>query len=319
MKTLCSNVIRLPSGATLKDFILVLEKGETNLFTDNIEVCVPESHAIYEEQIEAIDDKACVGCFNCLDIGEIDYISIQGSPSIKPTGFPLKEICEGCFQGKFFQFGPAPTKLSEHTKRDERLIANPLAALLLWNLSEEPSNTFFCSSPSWELSLNTANPLDEREGHLDIVISTPGRKLIYVLEGKSSVDALLRDTNREQWERYYDQVMNIGALYDYSVIFSYVIGGDELALYPNNLMNLPHHWRREEFYDFISINNKQFLSIESLRSLRAFQISMDPEWCWENWFPALFSEESSVGILSGGIITRKKDVYRLEKAPWIKG
>lgn len=250
MKIICDNVIRLHSGATFEDFISVIE-GHSPIIRDTVEICVPESYAIRDNNIQNINGDRCFGCFNCIDIGEIEYVTPQGVPTLYAEGnIPLAGICNRCFQGDYITFGPAAYRLSNHTTRDETRITNPLSALYLWRLSCNPSNTFFCSSPSWEVSLPTTNLLDEREGHLDIVVSSAGERIICVLEGKSSLDSLLRDIMRDQWNRYNDKLHQIASDNDFMLFFSYVIGGEELGLYPIG-DNIPHHNRRNEFYEFI--------------------------------------------------------------------
>lgn len=306
----------MPSGANLEYFLSVV-KGHSAKVTEIIEVCVPDSYAIQGNNIEKINRDRCYGCFNCIDIGEIEYITPQGIPSLYKDGnILLSTICNHCFKGDYVTFGPASKKLSNHTKKDETRITNPLAALYLWRLSANPSNILFCSSPNGEVSLSTTNPLDQREGHLDVVVSPTEKKVICVFEGKSSLDSLLRDIIRDQWNRYNDNLHQVADDTGFMLFFSYVIGGEELGLYPTS-DKIPHHNRRNEFYQFISENNKRFISIHSLRTLRACQICLDPTWNWEEWFSELFSNENFVGLLSGGIVMRKDDIYYLQKAPWI--
>ncbi|TGC07013.1 PD-(D/E)XK nuclease family protein [Methanolobus halotolerans] len=316
MKTFCENSIRMPSGATLDHFLKAVS-NETTLNREFIEICTPNSHALKGANIGDIDNKLCFGCLNCIDVEEINYLTVQGSPSQFKTNISLQNTCNKLFQGKYTRFGPAADKLANHSMQKETEISNPLGTLIIWNLSRDPTRTFFCSSPSGELSINTSNHLDSREGHLDITICSPQDKIVCVLEGKASVAAMLRDISRDQWDRYKSQLEKESKENNYTLIFSYLVGGNEIGLYPEN-SDAPHSTRRLELYKYIEEKNLRFISIEALRSLRAYQLSISKEWNWETWFPKLFADNRFIGLLAGGIVTKENDVYSLRKAPWCK-
>ncbi|MFW9890003.1 MAG: hypothetical protein ACFFER_17610 [Candidatus Thorarchaeota archaeon] len=158
--------------------------------------------------------------------------------------------------------------------------------------------------------------MDEREGHLDVVLASPDLSLVITLEGKKTVEDALSSRHRGQWNRYRSVVEESATNRDYVCLFSYLIGGSELPLYPPGV-GAPHHMRRSEFFDLIRPNHRRFISIEALRALRVFKISRDPEWSWESFLPKLFSDPSFLGIVSGGIIYREDNRFQLEPAPWI--
>ena len=316
MEIICKNVLRLQSGATFSDLLSMPENIAKNQ-TDVIEICLPNSYAVKEKRVQNIDSEKCFGCLNCIDNNEIEFVNNQFVPKVdRDQNISLSSMISKYFLGDYPNLPSSANKLSRHSSTDETRIAHPMAAFYLWRLSSDPSRTFFCSSPSWELSLPTTNPWDQREGHIDVVVLSYSTKTVFVLEGKSTLDSFLRDRQRDQWNRYYQSLKNTAAGYGYKMLFFYSIGGDELGLYPS-IQGIPHHGKRKEFYDFIVENDKRFLSLESLRVLRAWQISSDSGWNWEQWFPRLYESKDFVGFLSGGVVVKDGEEFNLKRAPWV--
>ena len=318
MESTSKNVVNLGSGATFKD-LLKMNEDELLRSTNLIEICLPNSYAIEGDgaNIRDINGERCFGCLNCLSDSEIAFITPQFVPTLKEAGnTPLTSICKEHFLGSYPKRPISMNRFSRHTETDETTITNPISALFLWRLSVSPDRTFFCCSPSWEISLPTTGPNDQREGHIDVVVLSFSTKKICVLEGKSTLDNLLRDRLRDQWNRYYGSLKQAADELGYELFFFYLIGGEELGLYPE-AGDIPQHPRRREFYQFISENDKRFISLESLRALRARQLSIDPAWNWEEWFYKLYGTKDFIGILSGGIVIKRDEQFRLEKAPWV--
>ena len=316
MEIICRNVLRLKSGATFSD-LLSMTEDESLKYVDMIEICVPESYAVTEKKLSSINSDKCFGCLNCIDNGEIEHINSQFVPSInEKDSLLLSSIVRKYFCGVYPKTESPANKLSIHSSKDETRISNPMAALYLWRMSANPLRTFFCSSPSWELSLPTTDPLDQREGHIDVTVISHSTRTICVLEGKATLESLLRDIMRNQWNRYYESLKKTAEEFGFNLLFFYSIGGNELGLYPD-VEGIPHHSRRKEFYDFMKEDGKRFISLEALRQLRARQISVDLGWNWEKWLWKLYNIEGFVGVLSGGIVMKNDSRFELKAAPWI--
>lgn len=316
MEIICKNVLRLKSGATFSD-LLSMTENEAQKYADIIEICVPGSYAVSEKKLSFINPDKCFGCMNCIDNGEIKYINSQFVPSANAKDhLLLSSTVKRYFGGTYPKPESSANKLSIHSSKDETRISNPMAALFLWRLSANPMKTFFCSSPSWEISLPTTDPHDEREGHIDVTVISYSMRTICVLEGKATLETLLRDRMRNQWNRYYESLKMTAEEYGFKLLFFYSIGGNELGLYPD-VEGIPHHSRRNEFYNFLNGDGKRFISLEAFRQLRARQISVDFGWNWEKWLWELYNIEGFVGILSGGIVVKNGSKFELKAAPWI--
>lgn len=316
MEIICKNVLRLKSGATLSG-LLSMTESESLKQADIIEICVPDSYAVHKEDISSINSDKCYGCLNCIDKGELEYVSSQFVPSInEKNNLSLSSVVRRYFDGTYPKVESKANKLSIHSSKDETRISNPMAALYLWRLSANPLRTFFCSSPSWELSLPTTDPYDQREGHIDVTAISYATRTVCALEGKATLESLLRDRMRDQWNRYHDSLKRTAEEFGFKLLFFYSIGGNELGLYPH-VEGIPHHGKRDEFYDFLNEDSKRFISLEALRQLRARQISVDFDWNWEKWFWELYNRDDFVGILSGGIVVKNGSKFELKAAPWI--
>lgn len=315
MKILCENVINMHSGATFGDLLSMPESNSLKL-ANIIEICVPESYAVNEKNLSSINPDKCFGCLNCVDNGELKYVNSQFVPlTNQENSFPLASLVKRYFNGAYPETESPSNKLSNHSSKDETRISNPMAALFLWRLSANPFRTFFCSSPSWELSLPTTDPLDQREGHIDVTVISYATRTVCVLEGKATLEALLRDRARDQWNRYRESLKRTAEEFGFKLLFFYSIGGNELGLYPR-LEGIPHHGKRDEFYNFIKEDGKRFISLEALRQLRARQISLDLSWNWEKWLWELYEIDNFVGLLSGGIVVKNGSTFELKAAPW---
>jgi len=311
MRICCDRIVKLKSNKF--EYFLSKLRNDKNFDFDLLEVCVPNGYAISKPSIDDIDENKCTGCLLCLNKSDAKFIKENDSPSYKDSNRDLENISNQFFLGNYNDFSFSD-KLKRHSKKSETTITNPLGGMYFWVLSEDPNDIYLRTSPNWELSIDTTYPLDEREGHLDIVIAS-GSNFIFVLEGKSSVRSLLDSEGREQWSRYKDNILRKANEYGFNAFFSYLIGGEELPLYPQN-SSAPHHNERNEFYDFISKDDKKFISIEALRALRAFQLGRKNSFSWEKYFPSLFKSKRIKGILSGGIVYKREN-YELGKAPWV--
>jgi len=311
MKIFTDRVIRLKSRK-FEDFLSELRR-KNSFNQDILEICVPDGYALDSPSLKKINEERCTGCLLCVDFDDLNSIKENDVPSETHEYTEISEIAKGLFLGEykptFFS-----TKLENHTQKSETTITNPLGALYFWRLSKNPNNTYIRTSPNWELSINTTNILDEREGHLDIVVASERKKII-VMEGKTSVNSLLSSRLREQWARYGNEIISKSSKFGFDAFFTYLIGGEELPLYPIS-SSAPHHRLRAEFYDFISENDKKFISIEGLRALRLYQLAIDNSFCWEDHLSPLLNDKNFKGLLSNGLVYQDSD-FVLKKAPWV--
>ncbi|MFW9889325.1 MAG: hypothetical protein ACFFER_14150, partial [Candidatus Thorarchaeota archaeon] len=68
----------------------------------SLEICVPDSYALRGEGLESIIPERCTGCMACIDQGEVEYITRQGVPTSKDSGYKsLHQIASTLFQGSY--------------------------------------------------------------------------------------------------------------------------------------------------------------------------------------------------------------------------
>jgi len=281
-----------------------------------VEICVPNSYAINGNTIADINKEKCTGCLLCLEKSDRVYVNKNDSlTNVKnKDNISLKEIASQCFKGKYINCF-FTSKLSAHSSKNETKITNLMGALYLLYLSKKPKSTFFCSSPNWELSIYTETKGDEREGHLDIVVYSSEKLDLFILEGKNCVKSLLDSRNRDQLQRYEKGVSGLLENVTCDVFYSFLIGGNESALYPSGIG--PHNNLKDNFFTFIEKNNAKFISIEALRALKAYNMEIDNNFCWEDDLKPLFLNHNFYGLVSGGIICKVNSKFKLLKAPWI--
>lgn len=306
----------LPSSSRIVD--LIEFAGHPGPF-EKMQICVPNSigfNETYEEEdIGLISEDTCYGCLCCLENNDALSLNKNGTPCTDKSQINFSELSRSLFQGRFMKVGPNPTKFWKHSEANEKNHTTPIAANLLLFLSKQRKDVALRCSPNWELSIDTMDPDDHREGHLDLVLVSYTERKILVAEVKSSVNSLLRDKNRDQWFRYKEQIYNEVTQKNFEFIFIYIIGGDEYSLCPPNDSNCPtmSNNRRSEFYEFIHDNNKKFISLEALRAIKLQKLSTHREWYWEKWLYEIFSSEKNIGLISGGIINNS---FTLQPCGW---
>jgi hypothetical protein len=318
MQLVANRRVILPVGfRTLEDFLEAcnsrLENRKAAFGTFElglVEVCVPDGLAMSSG---SIDELKCFGCLACVEQKDGDYLTIATVPSDDPSGVKIQDVALTCFQGKYVIFN-TDSGLARHSGGDEERVTNPLGTIFIWQLSENSLETFFCCSPSTELSIEKAKVIAEREGHLDITLASLGKKSLFVLEGKKSVTGFIRDAPREQWKQYSPTVRKLAKTHSFECTFSYLIGGDELAMYPPSVQ--PHSPEHDMFRKIVEEDSKRFISLESLRALKAWKLSVDNGWTWEEHLVPLFKDPCFIGLVAGGTIMRRDGDWVLEKAPW---
>jgi len=307
MIILNNRLAKLPLSARLNDLF--------NFFKDNgsfdsMETCSPGcigfKRDYEEENINLISPSECFGCLCCLEENDANAFSFSGVPIMSSDEEDtFTHVAKTLFKGRYVNVGPNPNKFHAHSSLNEKAHTTPIAANLFLFLSSSYNDIAIRSSPNWELSIDTTDPRDPREGHLDLVVANGKKKRLVVGEVKSSITSFLRDTRRDQWKRYNDAIHNEAKNNGYEALFLYIIGGEEVPCYPKGATDCPSPAtdRREEFYDFILKENKRFISLESLRSLKLLKL-VNNNITWEKHLFSLLSE-NVCGLLSGGVVNRE--------------
>jgi hypothetical protein len=196
---------------------------------------------------------------------------------------------------------PLIRRFNEYTGNlDERNFTNPLIACYLWELSL--GKAFVSCSPNHELGLDIPLLLGEREGHLDITLRTflGDKKFLFVGEGKRNVTALLNDSSREQQKKYENCIRAIAFSHKFTPLFSYVVGGEEEAMYPSTVEGVPGRLYRDKFFHDVLIRKKRFISLHALRGLGVLYIASGGKLGLENTLFPLFENEEVYGLVLGG-------------------
>lgn len=306
MISLNRRIAKLPLSARIADLLSFCEKSRG---FEQMQICVPDSTGFRKDytqlDLDLISKSSCFGCLCCLEKGDADAFDINGVPTIS-NHESFSKISAKLFKGTYAEVSPNPRKYWTHTSLNEKGHTTPISANLLLFLSSNPNDVVIRCSPNWELSIDTTDSEDPREGHLDLIVVNCVRKKILVGEVKSSVTNLLRDRRRDQWDRYNKEIEREIHKKGYDGIFLHIIGGDEFSLYPE-IDGVPYSPtnRREEFYDFMNKGSKRFISVEALRALKLQKLSTHPNISWEDYLFKLFSQKSILGLISGGSVDKK--------------
>ena len=306
----------MPSSARVSDLLNLCKTREAEF--EKLEMCAPDSMGFNRDHdsldIGLISKSRCFGCLCCLERNNADSFDPDGVPSFGEK-HTFSDLAQSLFQGRFVTVGPNPNRFIKHSMSDEKVHTTPIAANLLLFLSRDYSNIFVRCSPSWELSIDTADAYDPREGHLDLTVVNCQKEIVLVAEVKASVHSLLGDKRREQWSRYRTPIFEAARERGFISMFTYIIGGDEYSLYPSDTGSpMSPGNRTQEFFDYIIKENKYFMSLESLRALKIQKMTLNREWSWEKWLWRLFSSSDFLGLVSGGVVDRN---LSLHKAPWL--
>lgn len=314
MIILNKRIAKLPPAARIADLFNFCK--EMGVF-EQMQICVPNSIGFrndYEPlDLGLISKSSCFGCLCCLEKGDADAFDKNGVPSKLDHNEKFNKISATLFRGNYVDVSPNPTRYWQQTSSNEKAHTTPISANLLLFLSTRYDNVVMRCSPNWELSIDTTDSDDPREGHLDLIIVNCEEKKGLVAEVKSSAANLLRDRRRDQWDRYNKEIEEETHKRGYESIFLYIIGGDEYWLYPAGIEGVPttHNNRRNEFYEFIRKGSKRFISVEALRGLKIQKLTTHPNLSWEDLLFRIFSQRNVLGLISGGIIDEKLNLMSL--------
>jgi hypothetical protein len=312
------------SPSPLNEFLDVMDGVDSpnnHIHPNEIAVCRPGGWDAFDlgnwsGDFSNILSQSCYGCMACVDrAAAITGFTNNGAP-VGPRGTPPVGLAfiDQAFQGSVWRFDPNRVGLAQRSSQSEENTNNPLAAMLVWRLSQNPEKTYFsCSPQPGELEIRTGDP---RPSKLDIVVGEINSKFITVLEGKTDAQASVTSRMQRQWPRYQPALQNTCTPREFNFCFAYVIGGDEQAMYPPSSLGITTSTIRQSFFNFISQGEKRYISLEALRAMYLWKLVKDPGFTWEKEVVPLFAQESFVGIVSGGVVRRQSSGYVLEKAPW---
>ncbi|RFT16369.1 MAG: hypothetical protein OP8BY_1547 [Candidatus Saccharicenans subterraneus] len=317
MKLLNDRIAKIEPPATIKKFLNLTKENKQ---FEKIEMCFPNSFGFKRNYFIAdtglISQNNCFGCLCCIEKDDANSFDNNGVPIKANNEYLFENISYNLFKGLFIKVGPNPKKFWLYTASDEKNHTTPILANLLYYLSKNINDIAIRCSPNWEISIDTADKKDPREGHLDLAIVNYKERKLIVGEVKSSIINLLRDIKRDQWARYKSSIEKISSICGYKSIFCYFIGGDEFSLYPPADSDRPKiaNDRAVEFFEFIKKDDKIFISLEAIRGLKIQKLSTHPNLSWEDClFKVFYKSNSNLGLISGGVLTRE---LKLLRCPW---
>lgn len=312
------------SPSPLSDFLDVMDSVRSpnnHIQVNEIAVCRPGGWdafdlANWSGDFANIKSQDCYGCMACVDqTATISGFTNNGAPVGSAVAPPIDlAFIDQAFQGRVWSFTPNRAGLSGKSRQSEENTNNPLAAILVWRLSQNPEMTYFsCSPQPGELEIRTQDP---RPAKLDVVVGEIDSKFITVLEGKTDAQASIASRTQNQWARYQPALRVACTARKFEFCFAYVIGGDEQAMYPLSSPGAVMNTIRDRFFHFISTGGIKYISLEALRAMYLWKLVKDSAFTWEKDVVPLFAQENFVGIVSGGVVRMQNSGYVLEKAPW---
>lgn len=267
-----------------------------------------------------IDVNKCTACLAC-QIGVAkyhDHVDEYGIPAQKGC-YSYADLAKLFFNGNYACYPsmhnsvrPMIKRFDEYTGNlDERNFTNPLIACYVWELAD--GKAFVSCSPNHELSLDVSLLSGEREGHLDVTLRTFLRdeRFLFVGEGKKNVAALLNDSSREQQKKYEKHIREIASSLEFNVLFSYVVGGNEEAMYPSTVKGVPNYIYRNKFFHDVLNRKKRFVSLHALRGLGVLHIASSGKVCLESTLFPLFENEEVYGLVLGGPVLYENNRFVL--------
>jgi hypothetical protein len=315
------------SPSHLGDFLDVMDGVRSpinHIQVNEIAVCRPGGWDAFDltnwsGDFANIQSQDCYGCMACVDqTAIISGFTNNGAPVGSAVAPPMDlAFIDQAFQGSVWSFTPNPAGLALKSRQSEENTNNPVAAMLVWRLSQNPERTYFsCSPQPGELDIHTGGTGDLRNAKLDVVVGEIDSKFFTVLEGKTHAQASITSRGQDQWARYQPALQDACTHREFDFCFAYVIGGDEQAMYPVSSPGAVSNGIRDRFFNFISSGGKKYISLEALRAMYLWKLVKDNAFTWERDVVPLFAQEDFVGIVSGGVVRTQNGSYVLEKAPW---
>lgn len=235
-------------------------------------------------------------------------IFINNRVVVNPSKLYLDEFINGCIKNelaleeKLISIDDNMIKndkiFLEYYSKSEVSKTTPIACHILYYISKHSNKTFFRSDPYSGINIST--PEDPRDGKLDLVIFNILEKRLLIIESKKDLKSLIRDKNRDQWNKYKNQIEELSLKNNIEYSYFILIGGKEEEVYPKNSINLvPQYDQRDRFYEYIK--DKRFVSLSFLHTLFKLKIEKKKIF-WENFF---FNEDYK-GLLSNGYVDKKQ-------------
>ena len=235
-------------------------------------------------------------------------IFINNRVVVNPSKLYLDEFINGCIKNelaleeKLISIDDNMIKndkiFLEYYSKSEVSKTTPIACHILYYISKHSNKTFFRSDPY--SGINISSPEDPRDGKLDLVIFNILEKRLLIIESKKDLKSLIRDKNRDQWNKYKNQIEELSLKNNIEYSYFILIGGKEEEVYPKNSINLvPQYDQRDRFYEYIK--DKRFVSLSFLHTLFKLKIEKKKIF-WENFF---FNEDYK-GLLSNGYVDKKQ-------------
>lgn len=186
----------------------------------------------------------------------------------------------------------------EHYSKSEVSKTTPVACHILYYISKHNNKTYFRSDPYSGINIST--PQDPRDGKLDLVIFNILERKLLIIESKKDLKSLIRDKNRDQWNKYKNQIEELSLKNNIEYSYFILIGGKEEEIYPKGSINLvPQYDQRDRFYEYVK--DKRFVSLSFLHTLLKLKIEKKNIF-WENFF---FNKDYK-GLLSNGYVDNKQ-------------
>lgn len=235
-------------------------------------------------------------------------IFINNRVVVKPSKLYLDQFINGCIkhnlalEEKLISIDNSLIKndkvFLEYYSKSEVSRTTPIACHILFFISKHTQKTYFRSDPY--SSINISTPEDPRDGKLDLVIFNTSERKLLIIESKKDLKSLMRDKNRDQWNKYKNQIEELSLKKNIEYSYFILIGGKEEEIYPKDSINLvPQYDQRERFYEYIK--DKRFVSLGFLHTLFKLKIEKKNIF-WEN----LFFNKDYKGLLSAGYVDKKQ-------------
>lgn len=241
-------------------------------------------------------------------------IFINNRIVVKPSKLYLEQFINGCIKNEL-KLEEKLVSIDDNTIKNDKIFlenysksevskTTPIACHILYYLSKHSNKTYFRSDPYSGVNINT--PEDPRDGKLDLVIFNTLEKKLLIIESKKDLKSLIRDKNRDQWNKYKNQIKELSLKNNIKYAYFILIGGKEEEIYPKNSINLvPQYDQRDRFYEYIK--DKKFVSLGFLHALFKLKIGKKNVF-WENFF----FNENYKGLLSIGYIDKKQKLQPLK-------
>lgn len=310
-----------PKNKKFSNFLGSISKDEESWPSCHKDIQALEVDLEYKK----INSEKCIGCLNCIT-SNTKFVRLENEVKkelwkllFEDKDWIVEKIeTKKIFNGSRIELPNYNTFERKYATFEDYTTTNEVEHISLWGLS----TLRFLSSknPIVGREIEIYQSEFPRDGRLDICFKC--NNYVLVVEAKTDFISLVTE-NRfiQQMPKYQIEcnkiINNEFNLENLNLELLLLIGGNETDLFP------PTHSdctsivgdKAQKFYEDIDKNKIKFISANALWILGLNAIFSNSKICWDLLFPKIFSDENVVGLVTSGVIVKKKNGFEINPIP----